>query len=249
MIQIDAPKVRIYKDGPFEINEAIAGVVPMALPDEQNALTDDIRDNGQRDPIALWQGQVVDGRCRMKSLTLLKMPYIYKELDDDLTLEEVIAYVKSVNTRRNLTLTQKIIVAVKNYLDPNTKKLSIKSTAKAWGISMASLNNALYIADKKPEFIEPLFNGLSVEIIDKHGEERVSNKITAIWAYVKREEEKTPKYEEQHAWSADSHISTQAGKEWFYDFIKEHKIQNVAVMMALGDTANCRYPIRSKDTV
>ena len=44
-----------------------AGLVPMASEKEQVALTIDIKANGLREPILLWRGEVVDGRCRMKS--------------------------------------------------------------------------------------------------------------------------------------------------------------------------------------
>jgi hypothetical protein len=237
---INAPKVRFHKDGVFEINEYFAGLVPMANVNEQAALMSDIKDNGQREPITLYKGKVVDGRCRMKALNLLGMNYIYKELDDDLTDDEVKAYVKSVNTRRNLSITQKVISAAKSYMS-ESNKMSIPKIAQAWGISTPLLNNGLFILKNRPDLIEPLFNGMSVEIIDKHDKIVNSNKITAIWAYVKRALECAKETSSDHAWTADSAIKTQKGKEWFYDFIKNHGITNVSVMMALADTANYRY--------
>ena len=242
----NAPKVRFHNDGPFEINEDMAGLVPMALSDEQTALMEDIEINGQRDPIVLWRGEMVDGRCRSKALTMLGMNYIYKELDDELSEDDVAAYVKSVNTRRNLTLTQKVVSAYKKY-DKNRSANTIPGIARSWSIGSAILNNMLFIAKHKPDFVDPLFNGLSVEIVNKDGIEVSSNKITAIWAFVKREQEIVVNREVDHAWKADGAIKTQVGKEWFYDFIKEHGIQNIEVMKALADAANFRYKLNKKD--
>jgi len=237
---MNAPKIRFHKDGPFDINEDLAGVVPMALNNEQVALMSDIEENEQRDPIVLYRGKVVDGRCRMKALDHLGKNYMYKELDNDLTEEDVKIYVKSVNTRRNLTLTQKLTTACKDYLKNEGVK-SVKKTAESWGVGAPSLNNALFIAKHMPNFIDPLFNGLSVEIVDKHGNTILSNKITAVFAYVKRIIENASKKEPDHAWSANAAIYTQVGKEWFYDFIKKHNIQNTEVLIALADSANYKF--------
>ncbi len=242
---INSPQVRFHNEGPFEINDKLAGVVPMALPQEQIAMMNDIMENEQRDPIVLYKNKIVDGRCRMKALTQLGKNYIYKELDSELTEQEVKTFVKSVNTRRNLTLTQKIIVACNYYLEDEINT-TIKETAMSWGISAGSLNNAIYIAKYKPDFIEPLFNGLTVEIRDKDGNIKFSNKVTAVYAYVKREHENVLKKEDEHSWSADSSIQTQAGKEWFYSFIKKHSITNIEIMIALADSANYKFQFYKK---
>lgn len=236
-------KIREVKYGGFPINQELAGVVPMALPNEQEALTADINANGQRDPIILWRGQVVDGRCRQHAiLTLGNRDIKYRELDSDLTEDEVRVFVKSVNTRRNLTMTQKAMVAAKDYLKGNGKNRN--KTAEAWGISTTVLDNAIKIATDYPQFIEPLFNGLSVEIEDKNGHTIQSNKITAIYAYVLRVSEKLKAQtadSDDHAWSANSYITTQAGKEWFYEFIKLHNIKNVDVMKEIARSANSQF--------
>lgn len=234
-------KIRLSKDGSFEVNEELAGLVPMADEVEQAVLTRDIADNGQQDPIVLWQGKVVDGRCRQKALTTLEQHIMYKELDNALTEDEVRIYVKSVNTRRNLTHTQKVMSAVRESLRPGSK--TVHSVAKAWGISKALLENGRFVAKHRPEFIQPLFDGGSVNIANKDGFDTTSNKVSTIYASIKRELEHAER-DESHAWSEDSAIKTQEGKEWYYEFVKVNKISDIPTKMALTELANYKFYVK-----
>lgn len=238
MIEI---KVRQISDGPFEINEKLAGLVPMAIIEEQVALTSDIELNGQRDAIVLWRGKVVDGRCRQLALVTLGRHIMYKELDDKLTGEEVKIFVKSVNTRRNLTQTQKIITACKQSFDSDCKK-SIEELAKSWGIGREVLKNARYIYKNMPMIIDPLFNGKSVPI-NKNGKEIMTNKITTIYAYLKKIEEDT-KIVESNGWKEDASIKTQEGKEWFYEKMISRNIpeDNFLARQDYIEFANIKFP-------
>lgn len=234
-------KVRLIKDGAFPINEKLAGLVPMATHDEQMALTSDIESNGQRDAIVLWRGEVIDGRCRQLALTTLGRHIMYKELDDSLTEDEVKIFVKSVNTRRNLTMTQKVIAACKQSLEPDCNK-TIDEVAKSWGIGKEVLKNARYIYRTMPMFIEPLFNGKSVPVV-KDGKEVVTNKITTIYAYIKKVEENT-KSVEINGWRPDTAIDTQEGKEWFYEKMSSRNIQgdNYLIRQDYIEFANMKFP-------
>jgi hypothetical protein len=222
----------------FPINEKLAGIVPMAIPAEQEALTASIKDNGLREPVVLWRGDIVDGRCRQKACTLARVAVRAKHLDDDLTEEEVVEWVKGANTRRNLTMAQKMMVASKESLKEGSKSLT--DIAKSWAIGRRSLTYANYISKARPEFIEPLLNGLTVPIINAKGKHTQTNKITAIHAYIKREEENVTEVP-SHEWSANDNIYTQAGRDWFYEFIKETGTTNVKVMMELVVRANDKF--------
>ena len=198
----------------YEIHD-FAGLVPLASDEEQEALNEDIKENGLREPVVLWQGKIVDGRCRQQACVYAGEKIRIKELDDNLTDEEVRITVKSLNARRNLTMTQKIMSACKVLLDANNS-MSSKDLAKAWGISKAILDNAKYVAKQRADFIAPLFNGKAVTIIDSRGKEKLSNKISTIYASVKRMEENVDECTE-HGWNPNSAINTQAGKDWFYN--------------------------------
>ncbi len=222
----------------YEIHE-YAGLVPMASEEEQTSLTNDIRLNGLREPIVLWKGEIVDGRCRQIACKINGERIRTKELDDSLTDEEVKIFVKSINTRRNLTSTQKVMSACRQSLDPSVK-LTIKEIAKSWGITETLLKNAKYIAKNRPEFIDPLFNGKSVVIVNSKGLEITSNKVTAIYAFVKRENESVSENND-HAWHENTYIKTQKGKEWYYDAINKNKIKDIPTRMMIAELANYKF--------
>jgi hypothetical protein len=210
----------------FPINEKLAGIVPMATPAEQEALTANIMENGLNEPIVLWLNEIVDGRCRQLACTAAGVAVRAIDLDDKLTEEEVVRLIKGANTRRNLTMAQKIMVASKESLKEGSKSLT--DIAKSWAISRRILTMANYMSKARPEFIEPLLNGSTVPIINAKGKHTQTNKITAIHAYIKREEEDvTPT--DTHTWSANLYINTQAGKDFFFEFIRETNTSDVRV--------------------
>ena len=211
-------KVRKHEEGPFDIHQELAGLVPMASDAEQAVLTEDIRATKQREAIVLWRGKVVDGRCRMQALMLIGRDIHYKELDDALTEDEVRVYVKSVNTRRNLSATQKIMSACRASLAKgNNMKIGVM--AKSWGISATILKNARYIAKNEPDMVQPLFDGKTVILVGSDGRETASNKISAIYASVVRIQQNA-KEDVAHGWKEDGIIKTQAGKDWYYTQVK-----------------------------
>jgi len=254
---INSIKARQIKsrDDFFEINDELAGVVPMALPNEQEALNRDISENGQREPVVLYKGKIVDGRCRQNAIRTMGLPSImYKELDDELTEDEVKIFVKSVNTRRNLTYTQKLIVACKESFKDKNKP--VKDLAKDWSVAFGALKNARYIYKERPEFIEPLFNGGSVKITDKNGNEVDSNKVSAIYASIKRSKENASTPNEFHGWDENSFIKTQSGKEWYYSRLNELKksgfkdddsIPAMIIKSSIAELANFKFDNKIKE--
>jgi hypothetical protein len=231
-------KIRMNKDGAFPINQTLAGLVPMASDAEQAVLTADIKNNEQREPIVLWRGAVVDGRCRQLALMTLGKHILYRELNDKLTEQEVKIYVKSVNTRRNLTQTQKVMAACReSFQEGEKRKLFV--IASSWGISEVILKNARYISKIKPEWAEALFDGKSI-VITHNGEEKYTNKVSTIYAYLRKEVEKAV-VDNEFGWSEDTAFTTQAGKEWYYDFVRHYNVSEIAVRMALVQLANYKY--------
>jgi hypothetical protein len=222
----------------FPINEKIAGIVPMASSAEQKALTANIMENGLNEPVVLWLNEIVDGRCRQLACKAAGIAVRAIKLADELAEEEVIKWVKGANTRRNLTMAQKIMVASRESLKEDSKSLT--DIAKSWAIGRRILAMANYISKARPEFIEPLLNGLTVHIVDAKGNQAQTNKISAIYAYIKREEEDVTEVPSQE-WSANDNIHTQAGRDWFYAFIKETGTTNVKVMMELVVRANDKF--------
>jgi len=219
-------KVRIVAEGAIPVNDKLAGIVPMALLKDQLALEGDIAVNGQREPILVWHGQVVDGRCRQKALVNLQRHILYKELDSNITEAEIRSLVKSMNTRRDLTTTQKITCAAKAYLSEDNT-MSVRSLAESWGVSESIVENAIWLLRNYPLTVNNLFDGMSVVIENKAGQPVTSNKVSAVYAYYKRQLQKATEVTAQ-GWKDDACIETQAGKDWYYDILKSLPEKNIS---------------------
>jgi len=72
----------------------------------------DIRDNGQREPIVVHNGQVIDGRNRLRACRWLKIDPKVRQYHG--REEDIIPYVMSLNlNRRHLTESQRAMIAAK----------------------------------------------------------------------------------------------------------------------------------------
>lgn len=227
----------------YEIDE-LASIVAMANDYEQLALTEDIRQNGQRDAAVLWHNKIVDGRCRQLACMTLGIDLLVTRLDDKLSREEVAKIVKSLNTRRNLTATQKMMSA---YREQEAAWRTNDEIAKAWGIPLGSYKNARYVATNKPDVVEPLFNGKSVTIFDPDkGRDITTDKINTLARIIKKTEEVETVFvdnSERVTFSVDSTIKTEAGKEWYYGKMETLGIPNsdVAIRMDYVELANFKF--------
>lgn len=205
----------------------LATIVAMANEREQAALTQDIRKNGQKEPAVLWQGMIVDGRCRQLACATLGVDLDTRELDSSLSEAEVAKIVKSLNTRRNLTETQKIVSA---YLEQQRTGATNRQIAEEWAVSVRSLQNFKYVAMHRPELVDPLFNGDSVKVIDPDRSVKVTtNKVNTLARIVKLERELgkvevvKPEGVEAMSYSVMSTISTEVGRAEHKDLVKAFK--------------------------
>ena len=225
----------------YEI-DPLANIVAMANDQEQLALTEDIRKNGQREPAVLWQNKIVDGRCRQLACTTLGIELKTRTLDSNLSREEVAAIVKSLNTRRNLTDMQKAMSAYKQQLVDNSSNAEI---AKQWGISYGTYKNARYVASNRPEFIEPLFNGKSIKILDPDkGYEITTNKINTLARIIKKTKEEeviVVDNSERVSFAVDGVLKTEQGKDWYYSTIKTLNIEDPLIQMLIVELANLKF--------
>lgn len=84
-----------------------ANLFPLLDPDQFRALADDIKANGQREPIITWQGEIVDGRNRWAACELAGVAPVYQSRRFE-SEAEILAYVVSANIhRRHLSIDDK----------------------------------------------------------------------------------------------------------------------------------------------
>lgn len=93
----------------YEYHE-VANIFPMMSADEFSALVEDIRANGQRQPIYLHDGKIIDGRNRYRACQQLGIEPDTRTWDGAGSL---VSFVVSLNLqRRHLSSSQKAIVAM-----------------------------------------------------------------------------------------------------------------------------------------
>lgn len=134
---------------------------------EFDALVEDIRQHGQREPIVLHNGMILDGRNRYRAVTLLSMKPKFVEWDGIGTPE---AFVISKNImRRHLTPSQRAMLVAKFTnlskgqradLVNTTSGLSIRQAAEIAGVSRAVVQDAKSVRERgTPEQIAAVETG------------------------------------------------------------------------------------------
>lgn len=88
----------------YQIHE-VANLFPMMSDEEFSSLVEDIKENGQHEPITIYQNQIIDGRNRYKACEQLGIEPNVKEWDGQ---GSITSYVVSLNLkRRHLTTSQR----------------------------------------------------------------------------------------------------------------------------------------------
>ena len=87
-----------------------ADVFPLLDDDDLGTLTEDIRENGQREPVILYDGKILDGRNRYRACVELGIPAIFdhsKASNDEEALRESVS--RNLR-RRHLTASQRAMI-------------------------------------------------------------------------------------------------------------------------------------------
>jgi len=228
----------------YPINEDMAGLVPMASDAQQVSMNEDILANGLRDPIVLWRGEIIDGRCRQKACEFAGERIRTKEIDAETSEADVRILVKSLNTRRNLDPQQLIMSCA--YDTINNKK-PVLATARAWAVGKTLVNNARKIIELRPDIAKKLFDGIAVPIVDGRGNSVDTKKVSAVYAWVIRYNEGMEgvhdKGVEDHGWAENGYIKTMTAKDFYYGQLDLHSIGEVPLLrLMIADYANLKFP-------
>lgn len=89
----------------------VANIFPMMTASEFNSLKDDISSNGLREPIWLFNNQIIDGRNRYLACTETNTEPLFRNYEGDEST--LIDFVISLNLqRRHLNTSQKACLAI-----------------------------------------------------------------------------------------------------------------------------------------
>ncbi len=141
---------------------------PLIEGDEFDALVEDIREHGLREPITILDGKILDGRNRYYALSeidpgfsLESAPKMFVEFDGDDPLEFVIS--KNLH-RRQLSASQRAMVAA-NITEANLKQngytpgLSLPNAAKMMNVAVRTVSRARKILKTNPTLAKQIETG------------------------------------------------------------------------------------------
>lgn len=149
-----------------------AELFPMMSAADLDALAADIREHGQREPIVLHKGLILDGRHRYAACQTLGIEPRTMEWAGSDDADEIEAYVNSLNLhRRHLTESQRAMIAARRAnmrqgartdLQPsaNLPEVSQEEAAKRYHVSERSVRHASALQKKAaPELVQAVDRG------------------------------------------------------------------------------------------
>jgi hypothetical protein len=168
----------------------LSAAFPAMSDDDFQALKDDIEANGQRDPIVVLDGMVLDGWHRFQACTALLLDPVLAEFPED---EDPVAFVKSKNLqRRHLTAAQRVaaVAACCEWSPPHRPE---RAAADKWGTGSPLMTNQ-QIADEAGASVKTVKwvkAGMRAGLTEEIKEGKVSAKRAAEIAKLPESERKT----------------------------------------------------------
>ena len=207
---------RDKNNNPIEVGgmkiHPLANMVPMATSEEQKALQASIQANGQREDVVLYRGQIVDGRCRALACELLGISVKFKELPHKTSIKKISKIVCDVNIRRNLTVSQKAIVAYREY---KQSSLNQKKICEKWGVGQNTFTCVSFLDKNRPDYLSLIFEGKA--ILMSNGKQSSSVQIIAQQVKSDMERLKADAIDMSMAtgFNPGGNIQTVAGQNWY----------------------------------
>ena len=141
----------------YEIHP-VAAIFPVLPDDELQDLADDIRTNGQQQPIVRdANGVIIDGRNRLLACARAGVEPQFADLPAG---TDPVAYILSANVqRRHMNQGQRAMALAKAQTFSSGKFQRKGEAAKSMGLSGAHLSRAIAVIDHAPELADPVLAG------------------------------------------------------------------------------------------
>lgn len=120
--------------------DPIANDNPMMLSSEFNLLVNDIKANGQKDPVLMYDGKIMDGRNRLAAAKQLIIDLKVIHLTG--TREEAEASARSSDARRNLSKSQLAMKAARRVVNSRVNSDGTPAKRSQW-LSPKKLNDVI----------------------------------------------------------------------------------------------------------
>lgn len=145
----------------------LANLFPLMQGDEYESLKADIKQNGLREPICMYDNMILDGRNRFNACMDLNIQPVFKQF----TGTDPVAFVISLNIhRRHLNESQRAVIAGKlanmrqgerTDIEPsaNLRKVSQEEAARMLNVSPRTVATVKAIERDAPELIEKIERG------------------------------------------------------------------------------------------
>ena len=215
-----------------------ANLFPMLIGEPLNALRDDIRQHGVREPVVFLDGAIIDGRNRYMCARDLGIEYPRVEYDGD----DPLGFVISHNLhRRHLTESQRAMVAAKLAKMPSGARTDLQPSANLHEVSATTAAEMLNVSPRSVKTAKTVQRSGASELIDAVERGDVSVSAAADLATL-------PKPEQAEIVAKGEREILAAAKEIRANKAKVRRVErldNLAVI-ALGNEeldTSIRYPV------
>jgi len=167
----------------------VAEMFPMLTDEELETLAEDIRENGLRQPITVYEGQVLDGRNRLKACELADVEPVFVEYEGD----DPIAFIVSLNLqRRHLEVGQRAAIGheLRGPLEKEARSRmregGLRGLEVRWGSGRASTDARVErgLPENKAAFRAAVMVGVSGIAVERAS--RLATHAPDLFAEVKR---------------------------------------------------------------
>jgi len=97
----------------LKIDPEFKSLIPPLSPDEYKQLENNLKDDGCRDALIVWDNTIIDGHNRYEICTQNKIPYATREMDFEDRQEAITWIIKNQFGRRNLPSVDRVRLALK----------------------------------------------------------------------------------------------------------------------------------------